>query len=81
MPDDIRDPSHGFPTGRKLLDSERQLLATDKSLSRGVVDHRDPEIHRKNIMDRASEALKQPRKVPHPSLAGTVRVLLDKVGK
>jgi len=38
MPDDIRDPSHGFPTGRKLLDSERQLLATDRGLKPGV-DH------------------------------------------
>ena len=60
------------------LDSERELLATGKSLSRGVVDHRDPDVHRSAVMDRGSQALKAPRKVPHPSLAGTVRVIGDK---
>jgi hypothetical protein len=61
------------------LDSERQLLATDRGLkTSGGVDHRDPDAHRAAIMDRGSQALKAPRKVPHPSLAGTVRVIGDK---
>ena len=60
------------------LDSERELHATDKSLSRGVVDHRDDIAHRAVIRDRGSAALKEPRRVPHPSLAGTVKVIGSK---
>ena len=55
----------------EMLESERRLLATDRRQSNGGgVDHRDPEQHRRAVLDRASEALKTPRRVPHPSLAG-----------
>jgi len=53
------------------LESERRLMTTDRELrTSGGVDHRDPEQHRRAVLDRASEALKTPRRVPHPSLAG-----------
>ena len=61
------------------LESERRLMATDRAQrSDSGVDHRDPDAHRAAIMDRGSQALKAPRKVQHPSLAGTVRVIGDK---
>jgi hypothetical protein len=62
------------------LESERSLLATDRGLKPGV-DHRDHEAHLAAVRDKGSASLHEPRRVPHPSLAGTVRVLLDKVGK
>jgi hypothetical protein len=62
------------------LDSERELLATDKSLRGGYVDHRDPDVHRAAVRDRGSAALKEPRKVPALDLGGTVRALIDRVG-
>jgi hypothetical protein len=64
--------------GDNLLSSEKQLLATNKSLGRGDVDHRDPEQHRKAVMDRGSASLKEPRRVPCQNLGGVVRVIGDK---
>ena len=61
------------------LDSERELLATGKSLSRGVVDHRDPDAHSAAVRDRGSSALKEVRRTAGPDRSGTVRVLLDKL--
>jgi hypothetical protein len=63
------------------LESERELLATDRRLQNNPgVDHRDPEQHSRAVSDKGSAALHEPRRVPYPSMAGTVRVLLDKVG-
>ena len=63
------------------LDSERELLATDKSLSRGVVDHRDHEAHLAAVAHKGSAQLKEVRHTVNQNLGGMVRVLLDKVGK
>jgi hypothetical protein len=60
---------------------QREALRVNRSLNDGGVDHRDHEAHLAAVRDRGSASLHEPRKVPHPSLAGTVRVLLDKVGK
>jgi hypothetical protein len=64
----------------EMLDSERKLLATDKSLRGGGVDHRDPDAHLNAIRDRGSAALKEVRKTAGPDRSGSVKVLIDKVG-
>jgi hypothetical protein len=63
------------------LESVRELNRVNRSLSNGGVDHRDHQAHLAAVRDRGSASLHEPRKVPHPSLAGTVRTLIDKVGR
>jgi hypothetical protein len=63
------------------LESERRLLATDREMrNSGGMNHRDHAAHLRAVADRGSSSLHEPRRVPHPSLAGTVRTLIDKVG-
>jgi hypothetical protein len=60
---------------------QREALRVNRSLSSGGVDHRDHEAHLVAVRDRGSASLHESRKVPHPSLAGTTKVLIDKVGR
>jgi hypothetical protein len=62
------------------LDSERELLATDKAFQRGGVDHRDHEAHLAAVRDRGSASAHEPRRVPYASAVGGLRTLVDKVG-
>jgi hypothetical protein len=61
----------------KLLDSERQLLATDRGLKPGV-DHRDHEAHLAAVAHKGSQSIKQVRRTAGPDRSGTVRVIGDK---
>jgi hypothetical protein len=65
----------------RLLDSEREALRVNRSLSDSGVDHRDPDAHSAAVRDKGSAALKEVRRTAGPDRSGTVRVLLDKVGK
>jgi hypothetical protein len=67
--------------GRKLLASERELLATDKSLRSGGVDHRDNEQHLAAVRDKGSAALHEAHRVPYPSLVSAPRAILDRVNR
>ena len=63
------------------LDSERELLATDRrQQNNSGVDHRDPDAHSAAVRDRGSAALKEVRRSAGPDRSGTVRVLIDRVG-
>jgi hypothetical protein len=62
------------------LDSERELLATDRRLQNNPVDHRDPDAHSAAVRDKGSAALKEVRRTAGPDRSGSVRVLIDKVG-
>jgi hypothetical protein len=63
----------------RLLDSERELLATDRRLqNNGGVDHRDPDAHSAAVRDRGSAPLKEIRRTVNQNMAGTVRTLIDK---
>jgi hypothetical protein len=64
------------------LDSERELLATDRRLRNDSgVDHRDHAAHLRAVADKNSASAHEPRRVPYPSAVGGLRTLVDKVAK
>jgi len=66
----------------EMLESERRLMATDRRQQNNPgIDHRDDAQHRDAVRDKGSAALKEVRRTVNQNMAGTVRVLLDKVGK
>jgi hypothetical protein len=66
----------------EMLESERRLMATDRAQRNNPgVDHRDPEQHSRAVSDKGSAALKAVRRTAGPDRSGSVRTLIDKVGR
>lgn len=67
---------------RNLLDSERTLLATNAALGGATgLDSTNPDTHCAAVRAANPSFAGEPRRVAYPNPQGTVRTLIDKVGR